>query len=85
MDDSQAGVTKHRAYGFDDNTHRISLTRYGWLGGKQRSSATPSGVTLMGVLLYDPTSERFMSVDRFLAAVPTPTITAAAIRSTAFT
>ncbi|GAB3174505.1 DNRLRE domain-containing protein [Streptomyces incanus] len=24
-------------------------TRYGWLGGKQRSSETPSGVTLMGV------------------------------------
>lgn len=38
-------------------------TRYGWLGGKQRSSETPSGVTLMGVRLYDPTIGRFLSVD----------------------
>ncbi|MFE3034265.1 DNRLRE domain-containing protein [Streptomyces canus] len=37
--------------------------RYGWLGGKQRSSETPNGVTLMGVRLYDPTSGRFLSVD----------------------
>lgn len=38
-------------------------TRYGWLGGKQRSSETPSGATLMGVRLYDPTTGRFLSVD----------------------
>ncbi|MFB7739350.1 DNRLRE domain-containing protein [Streptomyces sp. NPDC056112] len=37
--------------------------RYGWLGGKQRSSETPNGVTLMGVRLYDPTIGRFLSVD----------------------
>ncbi|MFB6961860.1 DNRLRE domain-containing protein [Streptomyces sp. NPDC056309] len=37
--------------------------RYGWLGGKQRSSETPSAVTLMGVRLYDPTTGRFLSVD----------------------
>ncbi|MFD8463496.1 DNRLRE domain-containing protein [Streptomyces cyaneofuscatus] len=38
-------------------------TRYGWLGGKQRSSETPSGATLMGVRLYDPAIGRFLSVD----------------------
>ncbi|MFE6621817.1 DNRLRE domain-containing protein [Streptomyces sp. NPDC057740] len=38
-------------------------TRYGWLGGKQRSTETPSGATLMGVRLYDPTTGRFLSVD----------------------
>ncbi|MFE3073546.1 DNRLRE domain-containing protein [Streptomyces sp. NPDC059247] len=37
--------------------------RYGWLGGKQRSGETPSGVTLMGVRLYDPATGRFLSVD----------------------
>ncbi|MGW6460836.1 RHS repeat-associated core domain-containing protein, partial [Streptomyces sp. NPDC055078] len=36
--------------------------RYGWLGGKQRSTETPSGVTLMGVRLYDPANGRFLSV-----------------------
>ncbi|NEE52348.1 hypothetical protein G3M55_48100, partial [Streptomyces sp. SID8455] len=38
-------------------------TRYGWLGGKQRSSETPSGATLMGVRLYDPSIGRFLSAD----------------------
>ncbi|MFD0314866.1 DNRLRE domain-containing protein [Streptomyces flavalbus] len=37
--------------------------RYGWLGGKQRSTETPSRVTLMGVRLYDPVIGRFLSVD----------------------
>ncbi|CUM44170.1 FIG01126572: hypothetical protein [Streptomyces venezuelae] len=40
-----------------------SSTRYGWLGGKQRSSETPSGVTLMGVRLYDPNTGRFLQSD----------------------
>ncbi|MEU0344640.1 DNRLRE domain-containing protein [Streptomyces bobili] len=38
-------------------------TRYGWLGGKQRSSDTLTGAILMGVRLYDPTLGRFLSVD----------------------
>ncbi|MFJ4672513.1 ricin-type beta-trefoil lectin domain protein [Kitasatospora purpeofusca] len=37
--------------------------RYGWLGGKQRSSETLTGLTLMGVRLYDPSTGRFLSVD----------------------
>ncbi|MEU9404085.1 DNRLRE domain-containing protein [Streptomyces sp. NPDC048281] len=40
-----------------------STTRYGWLGGKQRSSETVTGATLMGIRLYDPTTGRFLSVD----------------------
>ncbi|MFI6935461.1 DNRLRE domain-containing protein [Streptomyces sp. NPDC050287] len=40
--------------------------RYGWLGGKQRSTETPSGATLMGVRLYDPATGRFLSVDPIL-------------------
>lgn len=40
-----------------------AATRYGWIGGKQRSSETITGATLMGVRLYDPTAGRFLSVD----------------------
>ncbi|QNA75393.1 RHS repeat-associated core domain-containing protein [Streptomyces sp. So13.3] len=40
-----------------------AATRYDWLGGKQRSGDTPSGLTLMGARLYDPTSGRFLSAD----------------------
>lgn len=37
--------------------------RYGWLGGKQRSSETLTGLTLMGVRLYDPKVGRFLQTD----------------------
>ncbi|MFJ6444518.1 DNRLRE domain-containing protein [Streptomyces sp. NPDC091649] len=37
--------------------------RYGWFGGKQRSSETLSGLVLMGVRLYDPSTARFLQVD----------------------
>ncbi|MEU2618112.1 DNRLRE domain-containing protein [Streptomyces sp. NPDC007157] len=37
--------------------------RYSWLGGKQRSDETVTGLTLMGVRLYDPTTGRFLSLD----------------------
>jgi RHS repeat-associated protein len=37
--------------------------RYGWLGGKQRSSETVAGYTLMGVRQYNPATGRFLSVD----------------------
>ncbi|WP_234467784.1 DNRLRE domain-containing protein [Streptomyces sp. MBT62] len=40
-----------------------TTARYGWLGGKQRSSETVTGATLMGVRLYDPTTGRFLSTD----------------------
>ncbi|OAA27540.1 RHS repeat-associated core domain-containing protein [Frankia sp. EI5c] len=37
--------------------------RYSWLGAKQRSRDTLSGLTLMGVRLYDPNIGHFLSVD----------------------
>ncbi|WP_280880315.1 RHS repeat-associated core domain-containing protein [Streptomyces pseudovenezuelae] len=40
-----------------------SPTRYAWLGGKQRSDETVTGLTLMGARLYDPTTGRFLSTD----------------------
>ncbi|MEU6547010.1 DNRLRE domain-containing protein [Streptomyces sp. NPDC046859] len=40
-----------------------SAARYGWLGGKQRSSETLTGLTLMGVRLYNPVTGRFLTMD----------------------
>ncbi|MER5790382.1 RHS repeat-associated core domain-containing protein [Streptomyces sp. NPDC001980] len=37
--------------------------RYDWLGGAQRSTETPTGDTLMGVRLYNPSLGRFLSTD----------------------
>jgi len=37
--------------------------RYGWLGRKQRAADTPSGLALMGVRLYNPSTGRFLQVD----------------------
>ncbi|MET9467673.1 DNRLRE domain-containing protein [Streptomyces sp. NPDC006544] len=37
--------------------------RYGWLGEKQRSAESPSGVVLMGARLYNPGTGRFLSLD----------------------
>ncbi|MER5309236.1 DNRLRE domain-containing protein [Streptomyces sp. NPDC002773] len=38
-------------------------TRYNWLGAKQRSTETLTGLTLMGVRLYNPATGRFLSKD----------------------
>ncbi|WP_236246931.1 DNRLRE domain-containing protein [Streptomyces sp. CC210A] len=38
-------------------------TRYGWLGAKQRSAETLTGLTLMGVRFYNPVTGRFLSID----------------------
>ncbi|WNI14092.1 DNRLRE domain-containing protein [Actinacidiphila sp. ITFR-21] len=62
LDSSQAPV----ALAYDEFGNPESGTfaaRYGWLGGKQRSSETITGATLMGVRLYDPTTGRFLSTD----------------------
>jgi len=40
-----------------------SAARYAWLGGKQRSDETVTGLTLMGARVYDPTTGRFLSTD----------------------
>ncbi|MFF9122922.1 RHS repeat-associated core domain-containing protein [Streptomyces sp. NPDC014889] len=41
----------------------LEPTRYNWLGAKQRSSETLTGVVLMGVRLYNPQTGRFLSAD----------------------
>lgn len=45
---------------FQDGT---TASRYGWLGGKQRSSETATAAVLMGVRLYDSSTGRFLSTD----------------------
>jgi hypothetical protein len=54
--------------------------RYGWLGGKQRSTETPSAMTLMGVRLYDPSIGRSCLSTPSRAATPTPTTMSTATR-----
>ncbi|HLL34116.1 MAG TPA: DNRLRE domain-containing protein [Streptomyces sp.] len=61
VDDTTPVVSAYDEYG--NLLPGTDPARYGWLGGKQRSSETPNGVTLMGVRLYDPTTGRFLSVD----------------------
>jgi RHS repeat-associated protein len=51
---------------YDEYGNRLDgtvTTTYGWLGGAQRDSGTLSGVSLMGVRLYDSTSGRFLQID----------------------
>ncbi|MGW5667690.1 DNRLRE domain-containing protein [Micromonospora sp. NPDC003776] len=50
-------------FGTPRDTTGIGKQRYGWLGGKQRASDTPSGITLMGVRLYNSATGRFLQVD----------------------
>ncbi|WP_329028456.1 RHS repeat-associated core domain-containing protein [Streptomyces sp. NBC_00690] len=38
-------------------------TRYNWLGAKQRSTETPTSLTLMGARLYNPHTGRFLTTD----------------------
>ncbi|MCP9986074.1 sugar-binding protein [Streptomyces sudanensis] len=40
-----------------------AAVRYNWLGAKQRSAETLTGLTLMGVRLYNPATGRFLSTD----------------------
>ncbi|MER6205926.1 DNRLRE domain-containing protein [Streptomyces sp. NPDC001642] len=37
--------------------------RYGWLGGKERPTATAADAILMGVRVYDPATGRFLQTD----------------------
>ncbi|MFJ6742646.1 DNRLRE domain-containing protein [Streptomyces sp. NPDC091279] len=62
LDASEAPlVMDYDEYGAPRTTS--SAGRYGWLGGAQRSSETLTGLTLMGVRLYNPRSGRFLSAD----------------------
>ncbi|MGW1666745.1 DNRLRE domain-containing protein, partial [Streptomyces microflavus] len=62
LDTSMAPI----AFAYDEfgNTEsETAASRYGWLGGKQRSTETVTGTILMGVRLYNPVTGRFLSPD----------------------
>ncbi|MFG1761084.1 RHS repeat-associated core domain-containing protein [Micromonospora echinofusca] len=46
--------------------------RYGWLGAEQRAGEPLSGLTLMGVRLYSPTTARFLTVDKVYGGSANP-------------
>jgi RHS repeat-associated protein len=48
---------------FGNLINSTAPTSYGWLGGKQRASGTPDGLTLMGARLYNPATGRFLQTD----------------------
>jgi RHS repeat-associated protein len=43
--------------------------RYGWVGGKRRSSDDLADLVLMGVRLYNPATGRFLSVDPVVGGI----------------
>ncbi|MGQ4434308.1 DNRLRE domain-containing protein [Streptomyces sp. SAS_260] len=62
LDSTQSAISSaYDEYGNlqDGDSH----SRYGWLGGNQRSGETVTGSILMGLRLYDTTTGRFLSTD----------------------
>ncbi len=55
--------TSNREFDEFGNPKKGSAGRYAWLGGKQRRTELPSGVTQMGVRSYIPALGRFLSPD----------------------
>ncbi|MEU1183824.1 DNRLRE domain-containing protein [Streptomyces sp. NPDC005820] len=56
-------TTTATAYSYDEYGNTASTSRYGWQGESQRTSDTPTGITLMGLRLYSPTTGRFLQTD----------------------
>jgi RHS repeat-associated protein len=50
-------------YGQVRDPEAVGKQRYGWLGAEQRAADAPSGIVLMGVRLYNPTTGRFLQTD----------------------
>ncbi|MEU0551373.1 RHS repeat-associated core domain-containing protein [Micromonospora sp. NPDC005979] len=62
-DEGLSRTSEADEYGTPRNPDDVGSKRYGWLGAKQRAADTPSGIVLMGVRLYNPTTGRFLQVD----------------------
>jgi RHS repeat-associated protein len=60
---------EHTEYGLP-RASNPDQPRYGWLGSKQRSTDSLSGLALMGVRLYNPITGRFLSLDPIAGGNP---------------
>ncbi|MFF2122657.1 DNRLRE domain-containing protein [Kitasatospora sp. NPDC058184] len=70
---SPDGTEDLAVYHYDEYGNVVDATgsaAYGWLGGAQREADSVSGLTLMGVRLYDPTTGRFLQTDPVLEGSP---------------
>ncbi|WTZ46442.1 hypothetical protein OG241_09585 [Streptomyces sp. NBC_01390] len=56
-------TTTATAYSYDEYGNTTNTPRYGWQGDALRASDTPTGITLMGLRLYNPTTGRFLQTD----------------------
>ncbi|WP_327695819.1 DNRLRE domain-containing protein [Streptomyces sp. NBC_00459] len=56
-------TTTATAYSYDEYGNTTAAIRYGWQGSSRRASDTPTGLTLMGLRLYNPTTGRFLQTD----------------------
>jgi len=56
----------------DEFGNTTNTARYGWLGGKQRSTDALGGVVLMGIRLYEPIAGRFLQTDPIVGGNANP-------------
>jgi len=56
-------TTTATAYSYDEYGNTTNTSRYGWQGDSLRATDTPTGITLMGLRLYNPTTGRFLQTD----------------------
>ncbi|QNE17775.1 DNRLRE domain-containing protein [Kribbella qitaiheensis] len=62
-DEGLSTTSEAGEYGVLSNSEAVGKQRYGWLGAEQRAADAPSGIVLMGVRLYNPTTGRFLQTD----------------------
>ncbi|MFF7456764.1 DNRLRE domain-containing protein [Kitasatospora sp. NPDC008115] len=70
---SPDGTQDLAVYHYDEYGNVVDATgstAYGWLGGAQREADSLSGLTLMGVRLYDSATGRFLQTDPVLEGSP---------------
>ncbi|MEV8547637.1 DNRLRE domain-containing protein [Streptomyces sp. NPDC051572] len=64
-------TTTATAYSYDEYGNTTNTSRYGWQGSSRIASDTPTGLTMMGLRLYNPTTGRFLQTDPIQGASAT--------------
>ncbi len=67
-DEGLSSTSEADEYGQLGDSEAVGKQRYGWLGTQQRAADAPSGIVLMGVRLYNPTTGRFLQTDPIYGA-----------------